>query len=162
MESDPECNALWYTLGMAMEIRMDWHTGESTTPVPTKYGWGAPSLIALGQNDRNLLVLIDLEFPDEIHVRVSSPSTREGVSQGRGRAPSVASSVKEEMTRCSRGAWPMGATLTLKSDTLRGLSVGVGTRSVCVRLGRVSRAIWKIYAGGTEIEDTTLKTSSPW
>jgi hypothetical protein len=77
MESDPECNALWYTLGLAMEIRMDWQTGELTAPVPTKYGWGAPSLIALGHNHRNLLVLIDLEFPDEIHVRVSSPSTRE-------------------------------------------------------------------------------------
>ncbi len=58
LESDPECNALWYTLGLAMEIMMDWQTGELIAPDPTTYGCGTPSLIAPGQNDRYLLAVI--------------------------------------------------------------------------------------------------------
>ena len=66
-----------------------------------------------------LLALIDRVLLDEIHVMVSSPSKGEGVIHGRGLAPSVASSVKEERTRCSPGACPMGATLAVKSESLR-------------------------------------------
>ncbi len=33
-ESDPECSTLWYTLGLAIEIMMDWHTGGVDRPGP--------------------------------------------------------------------------------------------------------------------------------
>jgi hypothetical protein len=124
-----------------MERMIDWHTGEFNAPVPTTYGCGMPSMMAPGQNAKFLLALIVRVLLDEFHVRVAPSSRREGVIHGRGRAPSVASSVKEERTRRSQGACPMGATSTVKSDTLRGLSVGVGTSSVCSRERRVSRAI---------------------
>ena len=115
--------------------------GGMIAPDPTTYGCGMPSLIAPGQNARDLLALIDRMLPEEVHVRVSSLSIREGVMHGRGRAPSVASSEKEERTRCNQGACSMGATLGVKSETLRGRSVGVGTWYVCARQRRVSRAI---------------------
>ncbi len=99
LESDPEYNALWNTLGLATEIMMDWHTVELIAPDPTTYGCGMPSLIAPGQNARDLLALIDRMLHDEVHVKVSSPSIREGVIHGRGRAPYVVSSEKEERTR---------------------------------------------------------------
>ena len=127
LESDPECKTLWYSLGLAMEMMMDWQTGELIAPVPTTYGCGTPSLIALEQNARVLLALIDRVLPDEIHVKASPPSRREGVTHGKGRAPSVVSSLKEERMRCSHGACPMGATLAVKSETLSGLYVGFGT-----------------------------------
>ncbi len=78
--------------------------GELIAPDPTTYGCGMPSLIALGLNARVLLALIDRMLHDEVHVRVSSPSIREGVIHGRGRAPYVASSEMEERTRCNQGA----------------------------------------------------------
>jgi hypothetical protein len=69
-------------------------------PVPTTYGCGTPSLIAPRQNVKAVLALIDRVLPDEIHVMVVSPSRREGVIHGRGRAPSAGSSLEEERTRC--------------------------------------------------------------
>ncbi len=120
---------------------MDWHTGELMAPVPIKYGCGTPSLMAPGQKARVVLALIYRVVPEEVHVRVVSPFPSEGMIHGRGRAPSVASSVKDSRTRFSKGACPMGATLGVKSDTLQGLSVGVGTSPVCARLSSVSKAI---------------------
>ncbi len=139
--SDPECIALWNTLGFAIEMRIDWQTGELMAPIAIRYGCGTPSMMAPGQNARVLLALIDRILPEEVQVRVFSPSTSEGMIHGRGRAPSVASSMKDSRTRFSHGACPMGATPAVKSDTLRGLSVGVGTSSVCARLSRTRRAI---------------------
>ena len=127
LESDPECKTLWYTLGLAMEMMIDWGTGDVIALVPTTYGCGTPSLIAPGQNARVLLALIGRVLRGKIHVMPFSPSRREGVIHWRGRAPSVASSLKEERMRCNHGACPMGATLAVKSETLRGRAVGVGT-----------------------------------
>jgi len=93
VESDPECSALWYTLGFAMFTRMDWHTGELMVHVPTTNGCATPSIIAHGQKARFLLALIVLELLEEIQVRVPPSPTREGVIHGRGRAPSVGFSV---------------------------------------------------------------------
>ena len=120
---------------------MDWQTGELMAPVPIKYGCGTPSLMAPGQKARVLLALIDRVLPEEVQVKVVSPSTSEGVIHGRRRTPSVESSLKDARTRFSQGAGPMGATLAAKSDTLRGLSVGIGTSSVCARLSSVKRAM---------------------
>ncbi len=64
--SDPECIALWNTLGFAIEMRIDWQTRELMAPVATRYGCGTPSLIAPGQNARVLLALIDRILPEEV------------------------------------------------------------------------------------------------
>ena len=93
VESDPECNTLWYTRGFAMDTMMDLHTGELMAPVPTTNGCATPSIIALGQKTKFLLALIVLELPEEVQVRVPSSPTREGMIHGRGRAPSAGSSV---------------------------------------------------------------------
>ena len=127
LESDPDCKMLWYTHGLAMEMMMDWQTGELIAPVPTTYGCETPSMIAPRQNAMVLLALINRVLPDEIHVMAFSPSRRERVIHGRERAPSVASSLKEERMRCNHGACPMGAMLAVKSETLRGRSVGGGS-----------------------------------
>jgi len=52
LESDPVCNALWHTLGIAIERRIEWQKGEFTAPALTTNGWAAPSMIAHGQNER--------------------------------------------------------------------------------------------------------------
>ena len=120
-----------------------------------------PSLMDPGQNARVSLVLIDRVLPEDVQVSVWPFSTSGGVIHGRGRAPSVASSLNASRTRFNKGACPTGATLAAKSETLRGLSVGVGTSSVCARQRSVRRAIWKMYAGGAEIEQATLRTMPP-
>jgi hypothetical protein len=107
--------------------------------VPTTNGCALPSMIAPRQNAKLLLALIVRELPNEVKVRVPSPSTREGVIHGRGRAPSAGSSLIEERMRCNHGACPMGAMSAMTSETFRGLSVGVGTWSVCSRQRRVRR-----------------------
>ena len=137
MESDPECNALWYPRGFAIEAMMDWHRGELIAPVPTTNGCTLPSMIAPRQKAMFLLALIVRAMHDEVQVRVPSTSIREGVIQGRGRAPSAGSSLIEVRMRCNHGACPMGTMSAMTSETLRGLSVGVGTWSVCSRQRRV-------------------------
>ena len=130
--------------------------------VPTTNGCATPSIIAHGQKARFLLALIVLELPEEVQVRVPSFSTREGVIYGRGRAPSARSSLITERMCCSQGACrPMGAMSAITSETLQGLSVGVGTWSDCSTQRRVSSVNWNRYARGTEIEEVTLSTSPP-
>ncbi len=73
--SDPECIALWNTLGLAIEMRIDWQMGELMAPVAIRYGCGMPSLMAPGQNASVLLALLDRILPEEVFVRVFSPST---------------------------------------------------------------------------------------
>ena len=106
---------------------MDWHTGEFVAPVPTTNGCATPSIIAPGQKARFLLALIVLELPEEVHVRVPSSPTRQGVIHGRGRAPSAGFYVITERMRCSQRACPTGAMSAITSETLRGISVGVET-----------------------------------
>ncbi len=89
-------------------------------------------------------------------------AAREGIIHGRDRAPSAGSSVITERTRCSHGACPMGAMSAITSETLRGLSVGVGTWSDCSKQRRVSSVNWNRYDGGTEMEEVTLSTNPPW
>jgi hypothetical protein len=50
---------------LALEIRMEVHMGEVTSPTPTTKGCDFPSRIALGQNERVLLCLIERLLPDE-------------------------------------------------------------------------------------------------
>jgi len=66
VESDPECNALWYTREFAIKTIMDWHRGELIAPVSTTNGCALPSVIAPGQKARLLLALIVRELPDEV------------------------------------------------------------------------------------------------
>ncbi len=59
-------------------MRIDWQTGELMTLVAIRYGCGTPSLMAPGQNDRVLLVLIDRILPEEVRVRVFHPPVVRG------------------------------------------------------------------------------------
>jgi len=69
-----------------------------------------------GQKERCLFGIRVLVFPADSEVRVVPFGIREGVSQGRGRAPSLRSSFAEERRRRSHGAWPCGATSALTSE----------------------------------------------
>ena len=77
-ESHPVCRALWYTLGFAMERRIDWHKRELSAPAPTTNGWAAPSMIAIGQNEIFLFGRSVLMLPNEVLVRVEFSPTRDG------------------------------------------------------------------------------------
>ena len=61
VESDPECSALCYTRGFAMDTRMDSHTGELMVLVPTTKVCATPSIIALGQKGH---VLVGSDRPE--------------------------------------------------------------------------------------------------
>ncbi len=88
---------------------MDWQTGELMAPAPIKYGFGTPSLMAPGQKARVLLALIDRILPEEVQVRVVSPSTSEGVIHGRGRTPSFREGLKDAL---QPGGMPHGSHLS--------------------------------------------------
>jgi len=115
LESDPVCRILWYTLGFAIEGRVDWQKGEFTAPSPIMNGWAAPSMIAREQSERFLFGRRVLVLLDEVQVRVEFSPTREGVIQGRGMAPSETSSFTMERKRCNHGACSCGATSAINT-----------------------------------------------
>ncbi len=57
---------MWRPFGFAIEMRIDWQTGEFIAPVAIRYGCGTPSLMAPGQNARVLLALIDRLLLEEV------------------------------------------------------------------------------------------------
>ena len=73
-------------------------------------------MMAPGHKERCLFGLRVLVLPEDSHVRVVSSRIREGVSQGRGHAPSLRSSFAEERRRRNQGAWPYGATSAMTSE----------------------------------------------
>ena len=68
-------------------------------------------------------------FLDEFHSMGTSVVPSCGVSQGRGMTPFDVSSFMVERRHGSQGAWPMGVTLAITSETCLDLSVGVETLS---------------------------------
>ncbi len=65
VEFEPEWNAVWNTLGHARECVIEVQSGEVTSPAATTKGWGCPSIIAPGQNDRVPLCLMERMMPEE-------------------------------------------------------------------------------------------------
>ena len=105
-------------------------------------------MIAPRQKERFLFVCRVLVLPAESQVRVTPSGIKEGVSHGSGRMPSLESSFTQERSLLSHGACPYGVTSAMTSETVRALSVGVGTWSTCSKHSSVNMAIWKMKAGG--------------
>jgi hypothetical protein len=56
MESDPVWIALWYSLGFAIERRMDLQKGELTAAAPIYYEWLGSAVNDLTRTEREVLV----------------------------------------------------------------------------------------------------------
>ena len=74
-------------MGFAMETNVDWHRGDFGVIVPTMKGWTSPVRIDHGQKNMDLFYVTESWLPAEIHVSLSGPVVRVGVSQGSGRVP---------------------------------------------------------------------------
>ena len=84
-EFEPIWSALWNIMGHAIDSVIEEQSGEVTSPAATTKGWGVPSIIAPGQNERVMMYLTERTLPKEVQAILPPSLTREGVSHGRGR-----------------------------------------------------------------------------